>query len=290
KVGIKDNRVHAVDSALSEETLHYSRTGAETMTRRIAAYAQSLGATIHYRQEVDQVELENGRVTAVTARDTATGVLTRHACDYCINTIPLPQLVRKMHPAPPAEILASCEYLKFKPITIHGLLVDKPKCIDGLYIYYRERIFHRVGEPKNAGLIVNPPDHSVLIVETTCDMGDEKWRVTDAVKEQIMADLEAENICNRGQIKEWHTLQAVHGYPIFKLGFEPHFQALKSTVDAIPNLRTAGRQGAFCYPNMHGAMRQGATAAQAIATQLAKDFRDTMPVPAPLHTREEILD
>lgn len=290
KVGIKDNRVHAVDSALSEETLHYSRTGAETMTRRIAAYAQSLGATIHYRQEVDQVELENGRVTAVTARDTASGALTRHACDYCINTIPLPQLVRKMHPAPAPEILASCEYLKFKPITIHGLLVDKPKCIDGLYIYYRERLFHRVGEPKNAGLIVNPPDHSVLIVETTCEMGDEKWRVTDAVKEQIIADLEAENICTRGQIKEWHTLQAVHGYPIFKLGFEPHFQALKNTVDAIPNLRTAGRQGAFCYPNMHGAMRQGATAAQAIATQHAKDLRDTMPVPAPLHTGEEIVD
>lgn len=290
KVGIKDNRVHAVDSALSEETLHYSRTGAETMTRRIAAYAQSLGATIHYGQEVDQVELEHGRVTAVTARDAATGALTRHACDYCINTIPLPQLVRKMHPAPAPEILASCDYLKFKPITIHGLLVDKPKCIDGLYIYYRERIFHRVGEPKNAGLTVNPPDHSVLIVETTCEMGDEKWRVTDAVKDQIMADLEAENICTRGQIKEWHILQAVHGYPIFKLGFEPHFQTLKSTVDAIPNLRTAGRQGAFCYPNMHGAMRQGATAAQAIAAQLSKDLRDTAPVPAPSHAGEEIVD
>jgi protoporphyrinogen oxidase len=195
-----------------------------------------------------------------------------------------------MVPPPTPEVLDSCDYLKFKPITIHGLLVDKPKCIDGLYIYYRERIFHRVGEPKNAGLIVNPPDHSVLIVETTCEMGDEKWRVTDAVKDQIIKDLEIENICTRAQIKEWHTLQAVHGYPIFKLGFEPHFQALKATVDGIPNLRTAGRQGAFCYPNMHGAMRQGANAAKAIARQITEDHQEAATRPSPVPGTEEIVD
>ena len=290
KIGIKDNRVHAVDSALSEETLHYSKTGAETLTRRLATYAQSLGATIFYHQDVDAVETSGGRIVAVSGRDTATGVVTRHACDYCINTIPLPLLIKKMTPAPAPALLGSCEYLKFKPITIHGLLVDKPKCIDGLYIYYRERIFHRVGEPKNAGLIVNPANHSVLIVETTCEMGDEKWRVTDAVKEQIMQDLEAENICTRHQIKEWHLLQAVHGYPIFKLGFEPHFQALKSHVDSFPNLRTAGRQGAFCYPNMHGAMRQGANAAQAIGEQIKKDRQETAPVPPANPQRQVVVD
>ena len=291
KIGIKDNRVHAVDSALSEETLHYSKTGAETMTRRLAAYAQSIGAAIFYNQDVETVESAAGRITAVTSRDTLTGTPTRHECDYCINTIPLPLLVRKMTPPPVPEVLESCDYLKFKPITIHGLLVDKPKCIDGLYIYYRERIFHRVGEPKNAGLIVNPPDHSVLIVETTCEMGDDKWRVTDGVKEQIMLDLEAENICLRSQIKEWHLLQAVHGYPIFKLGFEPHFQALKTLVDSIPNLRTAGRQGAFCYPNMHGAMRQGATAAQAVEDQINLD-RDQFltPVRSPIGLGKAVVD
>ena len=291
KVGIKDNRVHAVESALSEETLHYSKTGAETMTRRLAAYAESIGANIICNQDVDAVETASGRIIAVTSRDTATGTLTRHGCDYCINTIPLPLLVRKMSPPPAPEVLESCDYLKFKPITIHGLLVDKPKCIDGLYIYYRERIFHRVGEPKNAGLIVTPTDHTVLIVETTCEIGDDKWRVTDAVKERILQDLEIENICTRSQIKEWHLLQAVHGYPIFKLGFEPHFQALKAQVDAFPNLRTAGRQGAFCYPNMHGAMRQGATAAKAITGQIQLDRHEGLPPVQPsVELGETVVD
>ena len=268
KIGIKDNRVHAVDSALSEETLHYSRTGAETMTRRIAAHAQAKGARIVYNQNVERVETEAGRVTAVVSRDLVTGAETRHECDQLINTVPLPEFIRKMSPPPPADVVESCDWLKYKPITIHALLVNKPKCIDGLYIYYRERVFHRVGEPKNAGLVVNPADHTTLIVETTCEEGDEKWLATDAVKKQIVADLEAENIARGDQIVEWHVLRAPNGYPIFRLGFEPHFQKLKAHLDGMENVVTAGRQGAFCYPNMHGAMRQGANAAKTVVERL----------------------
>lgn len=269
KVGIK-GKIGAVDSALLDETLHYSRTGAETMTRRLAAYAQHLGATVLLNQDVRQIHTQNGRITGVTSVNSATGEATRFDCDYCINTIPLPQFVRGMEGVP-ADVLESTDYLKFKPITIHGLLVSKPKCIDGLYIYYRERLFHRVGEPKNAGLTVEPADHSVLIVETTCELGDDKWNATPAVREQIMADLEAENIVKRDQIKEWHVLGCETGYPIFKLGFQPHFDKVMEYIASVPNLRTTGRQGAFCYPNMHGAMRQGANTAKAILEQIGKE-------------------
>jgi protoporphyrinogen oxidase len=84
------------------------------------------------------------------------------------------------------------------------------------------------------------------------------------VRERIMADLEAEAICTRDQIVEWHVLHAETGYPVFRLGFEPHHQAVKDFLATIPNLQTTGRQGGFCYPNMHSAMRMGAKAADAV--------------------------
>jgi protoporphyrinogen oxidase len=174
-----------------------------------------------------------------------------------------------MGEAVPADVRESTTYLKFKAITIHGLLVNKPRCLDALYVYYRERIFHRVGEPKNAGLRVTPEDHSVLIVETTCEQGDEKWNASPAIREQIIADLAAENIVTRDQIVEWHVMNVPNGYPIFKLGFEPHFNAVMAWLGGIKNLKTTGRQGGFSYPNMHSAMRQGAKAAESI-DQLAK--------------------
>ena len=57
---------------------------------------------------------------------------------------------------------------------------------------------------------------------------------------------------------------AAFGYPVFALGFEPHLARVLDWVKSIPNLQSAGRQGAFQYPNMHKAMRMGAAAAGAV--------------------------
>ncbi|NOY00682.1 MAG: amine oxidase, partial [Verrucomicrobia bacterium] len=57
------------------------------------------------------------------------------------------------------------------------------------------------------------------------------------------------------------------GYPVFGLGFEPHLQAVQDFVASLENVRSVGRQGGFCYPNMHSAMRMGADAADEILKQ-----------------------
>jgi protoporphyrinogen oxidase len=268
KLGIKDRTIRAVDSALLEETLHYSRTGAEAMPRCIARAVEASGGKIISGAEVSHVILdpETRRVTAVRYRKGEEEHEIK--CDECISTIPIPHLAQRADPAPPQEVLQAARDIRYKPIAIYGLLVKKERCIEGLYIYYRDRAFHRVGEPKNAGLKVNPPDHTVLIVETTCEIGDEKWQGTPEMRERIFTDLETENICHREDIVEVNLLHSETGYPIFALGFEPHLEKIKNWVKTVPNLQTAGRQGAFTYPNMHSAMRMGARAAEAAMARL----------------------
>jgi protoporphyrinogen oxidase len=268
KIGIKSDKVEAVDSALLEETLHYSKTGAEMMPRRLMKTITDKGGKVLLGREVMSVEIINGRVVAVRAKNAETGAEERYECDYCISTMPMPWLIQRVDGPVSEEVRASAGLLKFKPITVHGLLVNKAKCLNGLYIYYRERIFHRVGDPKNAGLIVNPPDHSVLIVETTCEEGDAKWSAAPEIREKIIEDLEAEHICTREQIVEWHVMNSNTGYPIFKIGFEAHFDQVKGYIDSVKNLRSVGRQGGFTYPNMHGAMRMGANAAKSVLAQI----------------------
>lgn len=268
KVGIKDRSVHAVDSALREETLHYSRTGAEAMPRHIARAITEAGGSVIQHAEVTKVLLDEttNRVRAV--RYLKDGEEHEVACDECISTIPIAHLVQRAEPPAPEAVLEASRQIRYKPIAIYGLLVKKEKCIDALYIYYRDRVFHRVGEPKNAGLKVTPEGHSVLIVETTCEVGDEKWRGTDEVKERILTDLEAENICRREDVVQTHLLTSENGYPIFGLGFEGNLETIKSWVRSVPNLQSVGRQGAFTYPNMHSAMRMGAKAADVIRNRI----------------------
>lgn len=269
KIGIKERGVHAVDSALREETLHYSRTGAEAMPRHIARAIQENGGEVLQGAEVTRVTIDETTNRVQSVRYLKDGAEHELLCDECISTIPIPHLVQRTLPQAPDGVMHAASRIRYKPIAIYGLLVNKPKCIDALYIYYRDREFHRVGEPKNAGLTVKPEGHSVLIVETTCEVGDEKWRGTDDIKERILTDLEAENICHRDDVVQMHLLTSETGYPVFGLGFEQSLETIKSWIRTIPNLQSAGRQGAFTYPNMHSAMRMGAKAADAVMRRLS---------------------
>ena len=273
KIGIKDRAVHAVDSALRDETLHYSRTGAEAMPRHISRVVNAEGGEVIQGADVTRIVRDEAsqRVTAV--RYLQDGEDHELKCDECISTIPVPHLAMRSEPAPPESVMEAAHRIRYKPIAIYGLLVKKAKCIEGLYIYYRDRAFHRVGEPKNAGLVVNPRDHTVLIVETTCEVGDEKWQGTEEVRQRIFSDLEIENICHKEEVVEVNLLHCETGYPVFALGFEPHLEKVRDWIESIPNLQSVGRQGGFTYPNMHSAMRMGAKAAQVVLDRLKPNHK-----------------
>lgn len=265
KVGIK-SKTQSVDSALTRETLHYSRTGAETMTRCVAKAIVDAGSDVILNAEVTQLITDGSKVTSVIYRKD--NVDHELACDACISTLPINALIRAMQPSVPATVLQAVNNLRYKPIVVVGLLVKKQRCIDSLYVYYRNHVFHRVGEPKNGGLVVNPSDHTVLIIEMTCEIGDAKWHVEESVKKAIYKDLATEGICKKEDIVEFHVSRYETGYPVFALGFEKDLGCANEHVKGFSNLRTTGRQGAFTYPNMHKAMRMGQDTAENLMKSL----------------------
>ncbi len=144
-------------------------------------------------------------------------------CDACISTIPINALIRRIDPVFPDYVLKTVNQIRYKSIAIYGLLVNKPKCFDGLFVYYRNHIFHRICEPKNAELEVNPVDHAVLIIETTYEIDDPKYRDEASVKEQIFSRLAEKSLCQQAdEIVETYLTRCGRGYPIFALDFKKH--------------------------------------------------------------------
>ncbi len=242
------------EGALRFETLHYSRTGSESLPRCLTNQLQKAGVEINLHSPIQKISHNDKVITSVTAAGRNYG----NAQNAFLSTIPLPQLINALSPAPPSEVRQAAAQLTFKPMTVYALLVKKRKCMEALYTYYRDRIFHRVGEPKNAGLLVKPDDHTTLIVEMTCEKDDSKWK-GDALK-QVLTDLAAEGLCEPDQVVSHHLIHSEHAYPIFAKGFEEHLQTITDYLARFNNLRTTGRQGGFTYPNMHKAMRMGADA------------------------------
>ena len=263
-VGIKERKGRAVESALLSETLHYSASGAEALPRRIAQSVEKDGAQLLCNSSVVSLELSDGKIHSVDIINSRSGKVSTISCDHVISTIPVTTLIKSLRPCVPRFIDDSCAHLQWLPIVVYGLLIRKDNAMDALYTYYRQRIFHRVGEPKNAGLKVKPEGYTILIVEMTCQEGDAKWRGDDNIKEKVIADLEAEGLCDPLDVVEINILRNKHAYPVFTLGYEPHYENVTQYLKGIDNLQSVGRQGGFSFPGMHSAMRMGASAAENI--------------------------
>jgi len=226
------------------------------------------GASLHADSSVTQIFHNDHHITGACINGTSLYENPTHF----LSTIPLPNLISSLNPPPPPEILEAAASLRFKPMTVYALLIKKDRCMEALYTYYRNRVFHRVGEPKNAGLRVTPTDHTTLIVETTCEIGDDKW--CGEALPLILADLEAENLCLASDLVCHQLIHAPHAYPIFEMGFEKAFEQIMTYLSRFKNLRTTGRQGAFAYPNMHRAMRMGASAAEELLSPGTPDHSE----------------
>lgn len=246
-----------VESALDTETLHYSRTGSEALPRSLAREFERLGGAILTEARISKISPCNGEV--IYSHD---GEEKRFQGEHIINTAPLHYLVDFSKAEAPEKVSHAVSRLRYKPTVIFALLVNKDRCMEGLYTYYRSLCFHRVGEPKNAGLEVIPGGHTILIVESTCEVGDEKWQGSDEFYQQVLGDLAAEGICMEDEIVDKKLMRNAHGYPIFTNGFDRHLQVIMDWVDSVEKLTSTGRQGGFAYPAMHSAMQMGKDAAQ----------------------------
>lgn len=240
------------EGALRFETLHYATTGCEALPRTLGVKVLEQGGAVTSNAAVEKLYHQDGKVCSIEASSGRVGT----SDDVFLSTMPITELVQQLSPEAPIEVIEAAKSLRYKPMVVYALLVKKEQCMEALYTYYRDYIFHRVGEPKNAGLEVKPEGHTTLIVEMTCEVGDAKWN--DEQFEDVICDLEKEGLCKREEIVEKHLISSRYAYPIFNKGFEEHLQVIENYLAGFSNLKSVGRQGAFTYPNMHTAMRMGA--------------------------------
>lgn len=252
-------RQPGVESALADETLHYSKKGAAALPEAIAREIRRLGGEILTDCQLTRIDHADSEIQRIHYRHAGQNRSLLPA--ELISTMPIGPLSMLFSPAPPPPVTAAIKKLRHRPMAVFGILVDKPKCNDALYTYYRDRIFHRISEPKNADLTVHPSHATLLLVEVMCTPGDAIWNGDDSAWDQVISQATAEGWFEPGQILNRHHTRAESAYPVFDKGFESHLNEVTKWLASFKQVRTTGRQGGFCYPNMHTAMRMGEKAA-----------------------------
>ena len=231
----------------------YPRQGFGQISRSIAAAADELGADIQLRTTVRKLHLGQPHWIDVESR----GAVRSIAADYIWSTIPLTLLAQMVDPPAPEPVLEASRQIEFRSMILIYLTLAQPQFtpFDAHYFPEEDIPLTRLSEPKNYSGTQEPADRTILCAELPCTVGDEIWRSSDDDLAQLVyAALARCGLPIQTPVLQVQTKRLAHAYPIYRRGFEDHFNRLDEWAGRLDRVLTFGRQGLFAHDNTHHAL------------------------------------
>lgn len=217
--------------------------------------AVEAGAEVLFGARVKAVEVREGKSFVVQFE--RNGETHQLQSENIWSTIPINLLARILAPAPPAELLQAAGAIDTRAMILIYLVIgqDQFSEYDAHYFPEREIPITRLSEPKNYSNTHEPRGLTVLCAELPCAPSDEVWSQSDEqLGELVCTALDKAGIPVQAPVLQVVTRRLRHAYPIYRQGYEAHFQRLDDWIGHIPGLLTFGRQGLFAHDNTHHAL------------------------------------
>ncbi|MEL6614347.1 MAG: FAD-dependent oxidoreductase [Bacteroidota bacterium] len=225
------------------------------------ALASAIGAErIYTDTPITRVEHDGDRITAIHAR----GECVPSAS--VVSTLPLPVLVRLLHPAAPEAVREAAGALRYRHVRLVVLRLDTPSVSPhaSLYVPEPDVPFTRLYEPKNRSPEMAPPGRTALVVEVPCSDGDGLWRAADdAFVEAILPDVRRVVGPRLGRVLSTHSVRLPAAYPVLEIGHRSAVDTLLGYARGLGGLTLAGRAGTFRYLHTHDLFAEAAAWAAA---------------------------
>ncbi len=180
-----------------------------------------------------------------------------------VNTIPLPELLKKISPLP-RSIKQASNQLRFSSIWCVNIGVRRPRISDASWIYFAEKHFpfYRVGFPMNFTPHVVPKGCSSMYVEVPMRSNRNKS------KPELLADIR-KGLVRAGILKPSDKFVIVQFIPVkyaYVIYNRDRRAALKKIFSFLNrnSIQTIGRYGAWKYSFMEEAILDGKKAAEKI--------------------------
>ena len=267
------------------EQFEYPRLGPGMMWEKAAEFVQAHGGEVRLETEVASVRHAAGRVTEVVTRGRpdhtppsahprgepgaggagarpANGAGPEHteaqAGDAFISTMPVSELVHKLDPAAPREVLAAADGLTYRAHISVVLIVKQPNLFpdNWIYIHSPEVKVGRVQNFKNwSPEMVPDPQMTALGLEYFCTEGDELWRTPDAELIELgKREMAAVGLVNLPDVVDGTVVRQLKAYPVYNGTYAGYLATLKDYLAGFANLQTVGRNGLHKYNNQDHSM------------------------------------
>ena len=252
------------------EQFQYPRLGPGMMWERARDLVVASGGEVRLQEHVVRVEHASGAATAVVL---ASG--ERVPASAVISTMPLPELVRAMHPAPPADVVAAADGLSYRDFLTVALVVPATAGFPDNWIYVHEPGV-RVGRVQNFGswspeLVKD--GRTCLGLEYFVSEGDDLWEADDEALVALgTAELAALRLVPAGQVEAGYVVRVPKAYPVYDEGYAERVAVLRHWLeDNASNVHPVGRNGMHRYNNQDHSMLTAMLAVDNIVTGAAHD-------------------
>ncbi len=239
------------------EEFQYPKLGPGMMWERCRDLVTAAGSTIEMRTPVTRVRHADGRATSVVARH-ADGSTTEYPCSHVVSSMPIPLLLKAMDPAPPPEVMAAADGLKFRDFLTVALVVPEADGFPDNWIYIHDPGVE-VGRIQNFGSwspYLVKDGRTCLGLEYFVDEGDRLWTSDDAdLVAQGTRELAALGLAKPENVEVGYVVRMPKAYPIYDNTYKANVEVLRRWLEVnASNVYPVGRNGMHKYNNQDHSM------------------------------------
>ncbi len=245
----------------------YPRKGPGMMWQRTREIVEASGSTVEMGTGVDKIRWEPGvGVTSVVAGG------REFAGSYFVSSLPIRELIQKLDPAPPPEVLSAADDFHYRDFLTVALIVAQPELFPDNWIYIHEpRV--KVGRIQNfknwSPEMVPDAATTCLGLEYFCFEGDGLWNLPDLdLVNLARKELASLGLARLETIVDGCVVRQPKAYPVYDEHYERGIAAIRGFLEVVPNLQLVGRNGMHRYNNQDHSMLTAILAARNIVADM----------------------
>ena len=252
------------------QQFQYPRLGPGTLWERLQERTERLGGQVYLNHEVVRLRQKDQAIQAICLKNDQE--TTERWGSHYISTMALGELVPRMDPLPPQEVVEAARRLTYRAFILVGLIVNRDHLFPDQWIYVHspKAKVGRIQNFKNwSADLVPDSTKTSLGMEYFCSEGDEIWSMSDAeLIDQAMRDLSSMGWGGLGLAEEGVVFRQAKAYPVYDEGYSQRVDVIHRYLSTISNLQSVGRNGIHRYNNQDHSMY---TAMLAVKNLLGED-------------------
>ena len=266
---------------------HYPTLGPGMMWEKVTELVREAGSSVEMGSEVIRIVRDKDRILGVDV-SAPDGTIYVEGSDF-FSTMPLNELISRIDPAPPVEVIDAANGLRYRDFLTVVLILDIADMFDDnwVYIHSPDVKVGRIQNFKNWSMDMVPDDSTTSLgLEYFCNEGDGLWNMSDSdLLELGTIEIEQIGLAAKVNVLDGVVVRQQKAYPVYDAVYGPLLATVQQWVAGLSNFHTIGRNGLHKYNNQDHSML---TAIMAVKNAVAGQTNDVWAVNTDRSYHEEV--